>query len=192
MPSSKKKKITTDDVSNNTDVDDIVFEETGQAEGKLKKLKEKLSHCLKENKENLDGWQRSRADFVNAKKENEQKIKEFSIYAKSEFISELFPVIDSFDMAFSNKEAWEKVDKNWRTGVEYIHSQLTSVFENNGLKEINPKNETFDPRFHTSTETVTISNKKDDGMVVEVVQKGYELNENVLRPAKVKVGKFKE
>ena len=193
MTSSKKGNINNNkDYSDDVDGDGIVFEETGQTEEKIKKLKAKLDKCLKENKENLLGWQRARADFVNAKKENNKKIKESFAYAKSELINELLPVMDSFDMAFSNKEAWENVDKNWRTGVEYIHSQLTTILENNGLKQIDPKGQRFDPKFHASIETIATDDKKEDGIIMEVVQKGYELNGNVLRAAKVKVGQYKK
>jgi len=193
MASIKKKKNTTiDNNSNDAYNNDVVFEDTEQAEEKIKKVKEKLNKCLKENKENLLGWQRARADFVNAKKESDDRIKESFTYAKSEFISELLPVVDSFEMAFSNKEAWGKVDKNWRIGVEYIHSQLITTLENNGLKQINPKRACFDPRFHASVENIITNDKKEDGIILEVVQKGYELNGNILRPAQVKVGQFKE
>jgi len=192
MTSPKKGNLTTNNHQDDVNNDDIILEETEQVEQKIKKLKEKLNKCLKENKENLLGWQRARADFINAKKENEKRVGESYAYIKSEFISELLPVVESFEMAFSDKKAWEKVDKNWRVGVEYIHSQLTSILENNGLEEIKPKGEKFDPKFHASVETVPTNKKKEDGIVMEVTQKGYKLNDNILRAAKVKVGQFKK
>lgn len=191
-PKKKKKKVIDNHPDDMYDTD-IVFEETDKPEEKIKEIKEKLNRCLKESRENLLGWQRARADFVNAKKENDKKVRESSLYAKSEFIAELLPVIDSFEMAFSNKEAWEKVDKNWRIGVEYIHSQITSVLENNGVKQINPtKKELFDPKIHIPMDTINTNDKKEDGMIDEVMQKGYELNGNVLRAAKVRIKQFKE
>lgn len=190
----KKKKVDTS--KNDMYNDDVVFEdedsemEDAAMKDKIKKLREALEQCRKENKENLLGWQRARADFVNAKKENEQKMKDSFSFAKGQLIEELLPVVDSFEMAFSNKDAWEKVDKNWRVGVEYIYSQLLSVLERNGVKEINPLGQTFNPQFHTSVETVAAENKDDDEKVVEVMQKGYEVNGRVLRPARVKVARY--
>lgn len=170
--------------------DDVVMEDSETADLKIKKIKEKLNKCLKENKENLLGWQRSRADFVNAKKENEEKVRESFSYAVGGLIEELLPVIDSFDMAFSNKDTWEKVDKNWRIGVEYIYSQLVSILESNGLKQLNPVGEKFNPNFHTSVEIVDTDKKKEDNSIIDVVQKGYEYNSKVIRAAKVKVAHY--
>jgi molecular chaperone GrpE len=207
MPQAKKKKEKKHpDVENLDETlrdeynEDVVFEEEdnesrsigGSREDKVKKLKEKLNKCLKENRENLLGWQRTRADFVNAKKENEEKTKQSFIFAKRELTEDLLPVIDSFEMAFSNKEAWENVDKQWRIGVEYIYTQMLDILKDNGLKQINPISQKFDPMLHTSMEVVDTNNKKEDDMVVSVVQKGYEMNGRVIRPAKVRVGRYKK
>lgn len=193
MASKKKeKKQKVDELSEDMYNDDVIIEEDDTTDGKIKKLKEKLNKCLKENRENLLGWQRARADFVNAKKENEERVKDSFNHAKSEFVEELLPVIDSFEMAFADKDAWGKVDENWRVGVEYIYSQLLSVLENNGFKQIDPKGKKFDPNFHVSMEMVDTDKKKDDGVIVGVIQKGYEHNGKVIRAAKVKVAQYKE
>jgi len=195
-----KKDKNTDKQQENKDNEDVVFEEenveiTGfglSKDEKTKKLKEKLDKCLKESKENLLGWQRSRADFINAKKENEERVKQSFVFAKRELIEDILPVVDSFEMAFSDKDAWEKVDKNWRIGVEYIYSQLLSILENNGLKQVDPVGEKFNPNFHTSMEMVDTNKKKEDGVVVSVIQKGYEHNGKIIRAAKVRVARYKE
>ncbi len=191
MALKKEKKQDVEEDFEDVYNDDITLEENETVEGKVKKLKGKLNECLKENRENLLGWQRSRADFVNAKKENEDRVRESFTHATGEFMEELFPVVDSFDMAFADKDAWEKVDKNWRVGVEYIYSQLLSVLENNGLKQIDPKGEKFDPNFHTSMEMIDTDKKKEDDIVVDVIQKGYEHNGKVIRAAKVRVAQHK-
>jgi len=187
---SPKKKI--NKKIDDTQEEDIIFEESDIPQEKIKKIKDKLNKCLSENKQNLLGWQRARADFVNAKKENEERIRDSSSYAKASLIEEMLPVADSFEMAFADKKAWEKVDKNWRVGVEYIYSQLISVFESNGVKQINPLGSKFDHNLHTSIETIKTNNKKEDGVVIEVVQKGYELGGRVIRAAKVKVAQYEK
>ena len=88
-------------------------------------------------------------------------------------------------MAFSNKESWESVSAEWRQGVEYIHSQLMNTLHSHGLAEINPEGKEFDPQKHEAVEMI----EGKDNMVIEVIQKGYELNGKVVRVAKVKVGK---
>ncbi len=192
MASKKETKQNINNEVEDTYVDDVVIEEDDTQEAKMKKIKAKLAKCLIENKENLLGWQRSRADFINAKKENEEKLKELISFSRGDFISQILPVVDSFEMAFSNKDAWEKVDKNWRVGVEYIYSQLLSVLENNGLKQVDPIGEKFDPNFHISMEMVDIDTKKDDGIIVDVIQKGYKHEGKVIRPASVKVARYKK
>lgn len=155
---------------------------------KLKKIKEELAECKKEKQEYLDGWQRIKADFVNLKKRNEEDRKSFAKYANEEFILELLPALDSFDQAFKNKEAWEKADKNWRTGIEFIHSQMMSILNNHGVTEMNPIGEKFDPKLHHSVEVIGVEDKKDDGKIIDVTQKGYALGDKIIRHASVKVG----
>ncbi len=184
-----------DKTSDNTYIDDVFFEEdevSGGAEEKIKSLKEKLRKCLAEKKEYLDGWQRTKADFLNSKKDEEKNKAEFVKFAKEGMIHELIPILDSFIMAFSNKEAWEKTDKNWRTGIEYIYSQLVTTLKASGLEELTPKEEPFDPFKHDCVETVDVQEEKADGIVVETVRNGYCLNGKIIRAAKVKVGRFQK
>ena len=176
--------------------DDVTFEsEDGEGNlqnsaAKLKQLREKLKIAEAERAEYLAGWQRAKADLINARKRDEEDKKDFIKYANEDLIGEMLPVLDSFGMAFANKEAWEKVDKNWRAGVEYIYSQLISTLERFGVKLIDPKGQKFDPNYQISIESVPVTDKAQDGMIVEVVQKGYELNSKAIRAPKVKVGEF--
>ena len=158
----------------------------------FKKLQEKLKTALAQKQEYLDGWQRAKADFINFKKRSEKEKKDFIKYANESLISEFVPVLESFEMAFVNKEAWEKVDKNWRTGVEYIANQLTAVLESNNLKKVDPLGKKFDPMRDEAVEFVPVSKESEDHIIVAVIQKGYELNGRVIKAPKVKVGEFKK
>lgn len=153
---------------------------------KVKKIREKLKACEKERQEYLDGWQRSKADSINARKQEDVHRLEACARTRQELIEQFLPVLDSFELAFKDKGAWGKVDKNWRAGVEYIYSQLTKVLEENGVVPIDPKGELFDPQKHESVAAIE-TNEADDSVVLEVVQKGYALNNIVVRPARVKV-----
>lgn len=157
----------------------------------LKKTKEKLKEAEKTKQEYLDGWQRTKADYINSKKRDEESAKELVKFANSNLIAELIPVLDSFEMAFSNKESWEKVAPEWRKGVEYIYSQLLSVLTSNGISQLNPTGQHFDPNVHESVGLVETKNKDEDGKILEVIQKGYLLNGKHVRTAKVKVGHLK-
>lgn len=162
-------------------------EENWQA--KIKKLKDELKKCKKEKQEYLDGWQRARADYANLKVEEEKKRADIAEFTKEDIILSFLPVLDSFDMAMASAD-WEKVDKNWRVGVENIYNQLFSIFKGNGVFVIEETGVLFNPEFHQSIETVETKNKKDDGKIAEVVSKGYKMNSRILRPARVKIYRF--
>lgn len=173
--------------------DDVVFEDNTEVTGgdykaKVDKLKKEIKELQEKNTKLLDSWQRDKADFINSRKRDEEEKKEFLKFAKADLVEELLPVLDSFESAFKNKEAWEKVDKNWRTGVEYIHSRLLSILGDHGLKVINPLGEKFDHKRDEAIENVPVENESEDGKILDVVQVGYELNGKEIRPPKVKVG----
>ncbi|OHA80278.1 MAG: nucleotide exchange factor GrpE [Candidatus Yonathbacteria bacterium RIFCSPHIGHO2_01_FULL_51_10] len=183
--------ISGDEIENPSENDITIEEDTentaADAAAALRKVKEKLATCIKEKDEYLQGWQRARADFANAKREEDSRRTETVKFAKESVFLDILPVLDSFAGAFGNKEAWEKVDANWRKGVEYIHSQLINALEQNGITEIDPLGKPFDHREQVSTEMVPTDDPKAQDTVVEVIQKGYKLHDKVIRPARVKV-----
>ncbi len=158
----------------------------------IKKLRERLKKSEEKAQEYLTGWQKERADIVNARKRDAEEKKEFAKYAKEDIATELIPVLDSFESAFKNKEAWEKVDKNWRVGVEYIHSQLINVLANHGVSVVSPVGEKFDPQRDEALETVETEKQEEDHKIVEVVSVGYKLGERIIRAPKVKVAEYKK
>src|SRR3989344_8206148 len=167
--------------------DDVVFEDNTEVTGmdyavKTAKLKVQIKDLQKKNAELLDSWQRDKADFVNLRKRDEEIKKEFVKFSKSEIIAEIIPTLDSFDSAFKNKEAWEKVDKNWRTGVEYIHSQLLGILTNHGLKVINPIGLAYGVSRDEAVENIKVDNEADNNKILDVVNVGYELNGREIRP----------
>jgi len=182
---TKKAKATTDEPS------DVVgtFDEDSRelSPEAFKKLKDKLTVALKEKQEYLDGWQRAKADYQNLKKQNEKDRSETIKFANEGLIEEFLVVLASFDMAFANKEAWNKVDAGWRTGVEYIYGQLKGVLENNGLKEENPAGAVFDSNKHEATAHVETTDDSLVGKIASVVAKGYSLNGKPLMVPKVTV-----
>jgi molecular chaperone GrpE len=178
---------------NNTEVDDVSFEETNEegeidARSTIKKLREKIKKLEAEKQEYLDLSQRTRADYVNFKKEVDTNRVSERKFATKRFIEELLPVLDSYDMAQGNKEAWEKVDQNWRIGIEYIFNQLKTVLENEGVTQFGKIGDTFDPHLHESMEQVSVDNENDNDKIMKVLQNGYKMNDMILRPARVHVG----
>jgi len=167
---------------------------------KLQKLKLELKECKKEKEEYLTGWQKERAEFANYKKGEDDRKAMLSESMRERILTRFLNVMDSFNMAFANKEVWEKVDENWRKGVEYIYGQMKTVFEEYGVKPIGEIGEKFDLNIHQSMELVQTDKKELDHTVAQVIQKGYKLGDpstgsghgRVMRAARVNVYEYKE
>ncbi len=175
-------------------IDDVVFEDTVEGEGeafskdKIKKLRDDLKAAQTEKADYLTNWQKERADFINYKKGEDERKKQTLDYMREQFTEELLPILDAYDMMSANKEAWEKVDKSWRSGVEYIHQQLLKVLADNGVAEIAPKEgDAADANLHDLIDTVPTDDAAKDSTVAQVMQKGYKLKDRIVRPARVKV-----
>jgi len=175
--------------------DDIIFEseEDQTSSNVIKKLREKVKQVQIEKQEYLEGWQRSKADFINAKKDFEEEKSKLLKFAKIDLITQLIPVLDSFDMALTEGEHGKsELLGEWMVGIKHIYSQLLFIFKDNGVEQLTPFGEEFDPCLHTSLEMIEVDKEQKDGIIIEVIQKGYSFNGKVIRPAKVKVGEFKK
>ncbi len=176
-----------DDVEIEMYNDDGVVTRAATPEERIRRLREKLDVCRAEKQEYLDGWQRLKADFVNYKKRAEEEKSDFIKYSREGIITDLLPVLESFQMAFSNKESWEKVDPSWRKGVEHIHTQLTQTLESYGLAEVNPLGKMFDPKEDTAVGTVPTTDTSKYHTIAEVIQVGYKLGGRFIKSPKVKI-----
>ena len=186
-----------DNDENKSEIDEISFEdvnEEGEVDARttIKKLREKIKKLEGEKQEYLDLSQRTRADYANFKKEVEANRLSDRKFATKRFIEELLPVLDSYDMAKGNVQAWEAVDQNWRVGIEYIFGQLRTVLENEGVIQFGKVGDTFDPNLHESMEMINVENESENDKIIFVLQSGYRMNEIVLRPARVKTGHFEK
>ncbi len=193
MPTKKdNNKYESDDI--NLEEEFIDLEENGddKIEDKIKKLKQDLKACQKEKQDNLLGWQRAQADYVNLKNETEKKRLETAKFASERVIIDLLPVLDSFQMAFSDQEAWNNTPENWRLGIEYIHNQLENILTDHGLKKINALGQDFNPNEHESAGTIKTDKKEEDHKVLEIIKNGFIFRGKIIRPALVKIGSFEK
>lgn len=161
-------------------LDDSVVAEEHQGET-IKKLKVRLKEAEAKAREYLDSLQRAKADFVNMRKRDEEAKAEFVKFAKSDVVSELIPVLDSFTLALAHGEK----------GVEPIQKQFLQILKAHGLEEVNPLHEPFDPKHHEAIGVVPTDTPEEDNQILEVVQKGYILSGKTLRPAIVRTGEYK-
>lgn len=132
---------------------------------------------------------RLQADFDNFKKRTEKEWTERSRFANKKLVSDLLPLLDSFDKALEDAKDNGSLD-SIRQGLKGLHKQLLQILQREGLKEIDTKGR-FDPFMH---EALMSEEKEDveDGKILEVFQKGYAVDGKALRPARVKVAKKRE
>jgi molecular chaperone GrpE len=135
----------------------------------------------------LANWQRAEADFVNYKRRVEQERGEAMRIANAALIINILPVLDDLERALTSLDI-RLVGLTWFDGIRLIYRKLQLVLENAGVSQIEAEGQPFDPRFHEAV----MYGEGEEGKVVAEVQRGYKLNDRVLRPAMVVVGKGKE
>lgn len=178
--------------------EDITFVESTEDGEELphkdvaKKLREEIKKLQKEKEEYLTGWQRAKADYINLQKDYGESHTRSSVITKEKFMNNILPALDSFDMAFANKESWENVDKNWRIGVEYIYTQLVKGLEDAGVEKIDKIDVLFNPSIHESIEVIQTDDESKDHKVEKIIQTGYKIGHRIIRPAKVTIYKYKK
>ncbi len=158
-------------------------------EKKDEEIEKKLEECEKKKQEFFLGWQREKADFINYKKKEGERIIELAEAIKKDMLLKILPTLDSFNLAEKNIPTKEKDDKNLK-GLLLIKKQLEEFLKNQGVEEI-PCDKKFDPRLHEAIGEIVDKDKEKEGMIAEELEKGYRFNGIVIRPAKVKVYKLK-
>jgi len=156
---------------------------TGAAEV-MPSLETLLKQAELSAQEHHDAWLRARAEADNIRKRAQIDIANAHKYGIENFSSSLLAVKDSLEAALATTNA--TVD-SLRSGVELTLKQLNSVFEKFNLTEIDPAGQKFDPHRHQAIGT--IESDAEPNTVVQVLQKGYLLNDRVIRPAMVMVAK---
>lgn len=161
--------------------------ETGSEKGyeRVKKLKDEIEKCRKDRDDYLAGWQRTKADMLNYKKtalDESEKIKET---AAENLLKELLPVLDSLELAISQKNA----PPDFAAGLENVKKQFLGVLEKFGAEPLETLNKKFDPNFCEAISEV--ESESEEGIVAEEAQKGYSLNGKLIRPARVIITKKK-
>lgn len=140
-------------------------------------------------KEHWDQFLRAQADLENLRKRAERDLENAHKYALERFAGELLPVKDSLELGLD--AAGDAGDGKIREGTELTLRMLTQVLEKFGIQEVNPVGERFDPERHQAM-TAQAADDCPPNTVLAVMQKGYLLNDRLLRPAMVTVSKAPE
>ncbi len=158
----------------------------------LEKLtKEDLIQKIKEleetGKKYLDLYARSQAEMENMRKRLKREKEEFFKFANEALIKELLPVVDNLEKAISHAQDENNVHA-LREGLELTLKGMKKVLEKAGVKEVKALGEKFDPNYHEAVSQQE-KNDVDSGTVLQELQKGYLLNQRLIRPAMVVVSK---
>ncbi|MFH1401770.1 MAG: nucleotide exchange factor GrpE [Parcubacteria group bacterium] len=147
-------------------------------------LQKKIEELEKQKTEYLASWQRERADFLNYKREEMERIGQLINYAKEELILEILPLMDNFEIISQKLPGNLQKDESIK-GLLQIKIQFQDFLKSLGIEEIKSLGEKFDPRFHENVGEIDNGDQKS-GTIIEEVQKGYRINGRLMRPAKVK------
>ena len=125
------------------------------------------------------------ADYDNYRKRSQREKEDVRQFANQGLLEKILPVLDNFEMAIA---AVKEADPSIKDGVQMIYDQLFAVLKDSGMEPIDAMGEPFDPNLHealSQEETADVN----EGTVVQQVQRGYKLNERLVRPARVVVAK---
>jgi molecular chaperone GrpE len=160
--------------------------ENGAAEGGSSP-EAQLEEMRRQLDEATDKYLRLYAEFDNYKKRSVREKLDWMKTAAQDTMSVLLPVLDDFDRA--RKFATAKEEKSWSEGVELVYHKLFTVLKQKGLEPMSSTGEPFDPELHEAITEIPAPAEDLKGKVVDTIEKGYRLNDKIIRHAKVVVGK---
>jgi molecular chaperone GrpE len=152
------------------------------AEEPKAELEERLEELERERDEYLNDLKRVAADFENYRKRVARDQEGLAARAHERLVKELLPVLDDLERAL--QAAAEHEGAKLEEGVRLVHRELVEALAREGLNEVETDGQ-FDPHVHEAL--LSQASEKEDGAVIEVLQKGYRLGDRVLRPARVVV-----
>lgn len=179
-----EEEVIVDDVNateaENREADQEVADAAVSAEDEVEKLKGELE---KEKKEYLFLM----AEFDNFRKRTLKEKSELIKNAAESAFKGLLPIVDDFERALKASEGSEDANA-MREGMELIYKKLKKYMEQNGVKEMDPEDKEFDADKHEAISAVPVPEENQKGKILDTVEKGYMINDKVLRHAKVVVG----
>ncbi len=163
-------------------------EAESDATQRIYELETALSEAQATIKEQQDSVLRARADVENARRRAEMEVEKARKFALERFAGELLPVVDNLERAIELTDGENEAVKPLLEGVEMTHKSFLSTIEKFGLSLIDPQGETFNPDLHQAM-SMQESADHATNTVMAVMQKGYQINGRLLRPAMVMVSR---
>src|SRR4030065_1928676 len=162
--------------------------ETEELEEEIKLLRKELENYRKIEEEYIDRVKRLQADYENYRKRTLKEHLEHIKRANKDLIEKLLPVIDNFEIAFEAGKKLEKEGDDFFKGIKMIYENLMELLRKENVKVINPRGEEFNPATCAAAVTESVEGT-DEGNILEVLRKGYMIDNFLIRPAVVKVCK---
>lgn len=147
--------------------------------------KEKSNELLEKIKELEEKSLRTQADFQNFKRRTEEEVTRLLKYSDEQIAISLLPIIDNFERALKQDSKAEEI-KKYLEGFAIIYQNLVDTLKSFEIKEIECLHQPFDPALHEAILTGK-DEQYENGIILEVLQKGYKLKDKLIRPAMVKV-----
>ncbi|MBK2150387.1 nucleotide exchange factor GrpE [Francisella tularensis] len=193
---SKQEKSNVEDKS--LDIETAAQVETAQesASGALEELSveeqlERAKYTIKELEDSCDQFKdealRAKAEMENIRKRAERDVSNARKFGIEKFAKELLPVIDSIEQALKHEVKLEEAIA-MKEGIELTAKMLVDILKKNGVEELDPKGEKFDPNLHEAMAMIP-NPEFEDNTIFDVFQKGYMLNGRIVRAAKVVIVK---
>jgi molecular chaperone GrpE len=153
-----------------------------QLQAEIEALQTRVKEAEAKAAENLDGWQRSQAEFINYKNRVQRDRELDYASMKGDIIRKILPVLDDLERSLAHRPEGD----SWANGMELIARKFQNILEAEGVKRIEATGQPFDPNFHEAISSEP-SEEVESGHVIAVMQNGYMLGERVIRPAMVRV-----
>lgn len=177
---------------NQTTVDEsaakIEDETKAEATPSIEELTHQLAEAKKQAQSNWESLLRKQADYDNLKKRTARDINNARQFALEKFATELLAIKDSMELGIEAANKAETSIDSIKEGMSLTLKMLNDTLVKFNINEINPSNDKFDPQWHEAMAMQPVPNV-EDGTILQVQQKGYKLNDRLLRPARVIVAK---
>jgi molecular chaperone GrpE len=186
QPAAEEPEIITEQEQANPD--EAIVAEAEEETDPLQKLRQEIVVAKEEAGKNWDLYLRERADLENARKRHQRDREEAIRFANDRLLREMIPVLDNLERAVGHAEQGDDDSQGLLEGVNMTINQFRKVLEDFGVKPINALGEDFDPNLHQAMGHVETTDQAPNTVTSEF-QKGYLLNDRLLRPSLVMVAR---
>ena len=167
---------------------DIKNKDIDKINGDIEELQNTIENLQKEKDEVFAQLQRVSADYANFQKRVPKQISDTLSYEKERIIKSLLPALDNLEHTLQNSETSKDIEVLTK-GIKIIYDQMLDILKSHGIEQMKTLGQSFNPAMHEAMMRKSESDKEDN-IILEEFQKGYKLNERVIRPSKVVVNKL--